>query len=205
MKKLDCIFQIQTTKLGREKKLYKKLWKKSEFQNRPVFNSDSSTIRKTLFSISQLPAKEFCTEKQLKQLIVLEARLSKTLERVRTKMVAFNEKVNEKHLKLIAKGKPFNIRNTKKAIEFLTESSGYSEYLNYPIQAASADMTKYLLVNYDFNYVLQIHDEVVIIVKEEFAQKELERLKKSMIEAGKVFITKVPVEVDAKISKVWTK
>ena len=83
---------------------------------------------------------------------------------------------------------------------------------NTPIQGTSADMTKYAL---HFIYerirvekleaypILTVHDEIVVEVKKDQA----DRMKKIMIEelvrAGEVLLKKVPVKVDVVVSDIW--
>lgn len=83
---------------------------------------------------------------------------------------------------------------------------------NTPIQGSSADMTKQALV-----YVYQrlkkegweafpihtVHDEIVVEVKEDHAEKVCALVEEEMVRAGEAFLKKVPVKVDAEVADVW--
>ena len=96
-----------------------------------------------------------------------------------------------------------------KSSNFMTRSFGDRVAMNSPIQGSAADIMKISMLKvdnaleksgFDANIVLQIHDELLIEVREDEAQKVLEVVEKSMREAVSL---KVPLEVDAHIGKTW--
>lgn len=83
---------------------------------------------------------------------------------------------------------------------------------NTPIQGTSADMIKYALVflrqknraaGIDAFPIQTVHDEIVVEAAEKDAERAKTILEESMIEAGRLMLKKVPVEVEAGISDVW--
>lgn len=60
-------------------------------------------------------------------------------------------------------------------------------------------------LDYDVQMFMQIHDSIMCYVPEEKSEEWAEHQKRLMVEAGKVFITSIPVEVDMKISDQWEK
>ena len=96
-----------------------------------------------------------------------------------------------------------------KSSNFMTRSFGDRVAMNSPIQGSAADIMKISMLKvdealkesgYDANIVLQIHDELLIEVKEEEAEKVSKLVEKTM----KVAVSlKVPIEVDANIVKKW--
>ena len=96
-----------------------------------------------------------------------------------------------------------------KSSNFMTRSFGDRVAMNSPIQGSAADIMKISMLKvdealresgYDANIVLQIHDELLIEVKEEEEEKVSKLVEKTMKEAVSL---KVPLEVDAHIGKTW--
>ncbi len=86
------------------------------------------------------------------------------------------------------------------------------EAMNYPIQGSSADIAKLALVyvreeleGLDARLINSIHDEFVIECAEELAEEVSERTKAAMVRAGDDVLEKVPVEVEATVSREWRK
>jgi DNA polymerase-1 len=86
------------------------------------------------------------------------------------------------------------------------------EAMNYPIQGSSADIAKLALVyvrealeGLDARLVNSIHDEFVIECAEGKAEEVSEKTQAAMIRAGEDILDKVPVEVEATISREWRK
>ena len=86
----------------------------------------------------------------------------------------------------------------------------FTEAVNFPIQATGSDMLKMAVVFFgklkdglDAHIVNLIHDEIVVDVKEEDAQKARDVLSESMLRAGKILLKKVPVEFEAQIVESW--
>ena len=91
----------------------------------------------------------------------------------------------------------------------MTRSFGNRVAMNSPIQGSAADIMKIAMIKvdealnksgYDAEIVLQIHDELLVEVREDEADKVKELVEKSMREAVSL---KVPLEVDAHIGKTW--
>ena len=96
-----------------------------------------------------------------------------------------------------------------KSSNFMTRSFGDRVAMNSPIQGSAADIMKISMLKvdealkesgYDANIVLQIHDELLIEVREDQAEKVSKLVEKTMKEAVSL---KVPLEVDAHIGKTW--
>ena len=96
-----------------------------------------------------------------------------------------------------------------KSSNFMTRSFGDRVAMNSPIQGSAADIMKISMLKvdealeksgFDARIVLQIHDELLVEVKEEEAAKVSELVEKAMKEAVSL---KVPLEVDAHIGKTW--
>ena len=86
------------------------------------------------------------------------------------------------------------------------------EAMNYPIQGSSADIAKLALVyvreeleGLDARLVNSIHDEFVIECAEEQAEEVSRKTQAAMVRAGEDVLEKVPVEVEATISREWRK
>ncbi|MBA2713454.1 MAG: bifunctional 3'-5' exonuclease/DNA polymerase [Rubrobacteraceae bacterium] len=86
------------------------------------------------------------------------------------------------------------------------------EAMNYPIQGSASDIAKLALVyvredleGLDARLVNSIHDEFVIECAEEKAEKVSEKTQAAMVRAGEDILDKVPVEVEATISREWRK
>ena len=96
-----------------------------------------------------------------------------------------------------------------KSSNFMTRSFGDRVAMNSPIQGSAADIMKISMLKvdetleksgFDARIVLQIHDELLVEVKEDEAEKVSELVEKAMKEAVSL---KVPLEVDAHIGKTW--
>ena len=96
-----------------------------------------------------------------------------------------------------------------KSSNFMTRSFGDRVAMNSPIQGSAADIMKISMLKvdealeksgFDARIVLQIHDELLVEVKEEEAAKVSELVEEAMKEAVSL---KVPLEVDAHIGKTW--
>lgn len=83
---------------------------------------------------------------------------------------------------------------------------------NHPIQGTSADMIKYALVfifqrmkkeGLDATPIHTVHDEIVVEVKKEQAEKAKTIVEEEMVKAGQLLLKKVPVKVDVMISDRW--
>jgi DNA polymerase I-like protein with 3'-5' exonuclease and polymerase domains len=88
--------------------------------------------------------------------------------------------------------------------------------VNQRVQGTSADITKvamvymfeylydqgyYPVANQDVKLVLQVHDELVLEVKEPLAEQYLNKLNECMIKAGELVIKNCPILVEGKIAK----
>jgi len=86
------------------------------------------------------------------------------------------------------------------------------EAMNFPIQGAASDITKLALVyvreeieGLDARLINSIHDEFVIECAEELASEVSEKTQAAMVRAGEDILEKVPVEVEAVVSREWRK
>jgi DNA polymerase I-like protein with 3'-5' exonuclease and polymerase domains len=85
-----------------------------------------------------------------------------------------------------------------------------AELLNTPVQGTSADITKKALgllpqrlAGFGARIIGTVHDEIIIEVPERMANNASVALRETMIEAGKVFLSAVPVEVEVTIAENW--
>lgn len=83
--------------------------------------------------------------------------------------------------------------------------------LNTPVQGLGADMLKLALAKLvpalkglDCKILATVHDEIILEAKEDIADKVADILSDVMIEAGKEFLVKVPVEAEASIGDNWS-
>jgi DNA polymerase-1 len=86
------------------------------------------------------------------------------------------------------------------------------EAMNFPIQGAAGDIAKLALVyvreeleGLDARLINSIHDEFVIECVEDQAEEVSEKTRMAMGRAGEDILEKVPVEVEATISREWSK
>jgi DNA polymerase-1 len=86
------------------------------------------------------------------------------------------------------------------------------EAMNFPIQGAAGDIAKLALVyvreeleGLDARLINSIHDEFVIECVEDQAEEVSEKTRTAMVQAGEDILEKVPVEVEATISREWSK
>ena len=85
--------------------------------------------------------------------------------------------------------------------------------INHIIQGGIADVVKIAMLDffiknpfgYDLQMLLQVHDEIVFLVKDEIAENAAKFISDIMVDAGKKIIKKVPVIVDYKIEQHWSK
>ncbi len=91
-----------------------------------------------------------------------------------------------------------------------SEQAGLSARYNTPIQGTAADILKNALgILYEriqgrsIQIVAVVHDEIVVECNEEESQETAHILKRSMEEAGKRYIKKVPILAEVAISKSW--
>jgi DNA polymerase I len=91
---------------------------------------------------------------------------------------------------------------------FQVAATGERMAINMPIQGMSADIVKLAMIkvheefesNPDVKMILQVHDEIILEVKEELAEKVGARLKEIM---QNVYKLKVPLVVDVEIGDNW--
>lgn len=88
------------------------------------------------------------------------------------------------------------------------------ESKNMPIQSTNANITKQALIylqeeidlnNYPVEILITIHDEILTLCKEEFAEPWKDILEEIMIKAAQLVIKTIPVVVDCKINNFWEK
>lgn len=85
---------------------------------------------------------------------------------------------------------------------------------NTPIQGSNGDIIKHALIsvqktiddnNYPVKIILAVYDEIQTECKDDFAEEWKTILDRIMKESAQLVIKSIPVEVDCKISKTWTK
>jgi DNA polymerase-1 len=83
---------------------------------------------------------------------------------------------------------------------------------NAPIQGSASDIFKRAmtlldaaLVGRDAQIINSIHDEIVVECDESIADEALLIMKEKMIEGGRAFLRRVPIEVEAVVSDAWVK
>lgn len=88
------------------------------------------------------------------------------------------------------------------------------ESQNHPIQGGNANLTKLATIlirdyikgsNVDAFIVNQVHDEIVVEVKEEIAEQTAKEIIDLMIQAGKIMYKKVIMSASYEINKSWSK
>jgi DNA polymerase-1 len=84
------------------------------------------------------------------------------------------------------------------------------EGCNHPVQGANADVVKIALCNlhyrlwgYDAKLIRTVHDEISIRCKEELADGVAHIIREEMNNAAKVYLKRVPIDVQPIISKDW--
>ena len=90
---------------------------------------------------------------------------------------------------------------------FMDRNSAENAAISTVVQGSAADILKVAMLNIheqfddnDFRIVLQVHDEVLIEVKTEYAEEMLKKVRYTLENAVKL---KVPVIADAHIGKSW--
>lgn len=87
---------------------------------------------------------------------------------------------------------------------------------NTPIQGSGADMMKIAMVllrrwinsnklRHVCKMILQVHDELVLEVKNDYTEQIKQVLEQKFMEAGKVIVKSIPMTADVDISEVWKK
>jgi DNA polymerase I-like protein with 3'-5' exonuclease and polymerase domains len=81
---------------------------------------------------------------------------------------------------------------------------------NTPVQATGADITKKALallpqrlVGTGGQIIGMVHDEIILEGPEKMAGKVVVILRETMIQAGKAYLGKVPVEVEVRVADNW--
>ena len=83
---------------------------------------------------------------------------------------------------------------------------------NMPIQGTSADMTKLAMININKKYkeagidggiIHTLHDEIVSEVPEDRAEEAFKIQHDEMVNAGKAFLTKCPIDAEGTFGHVW--
>ncbi|MFN3946491.1 MAG: bifunctional 3'-5' exonuclease/DNA polymerase [Aquificaceae bacterium] len=114
----------------------------------------------------------------------------------------------------------------KKELKDFKETRGYTllgrqytahtfpDGVNYPIQGTGADLLKLSVLMFDAelkkrgiraHVINLVHDEIVVECDQRDAEKVKEILQKAMLNAGRIVLKRVPVEVEVVINKRWEK
>lgn len=91
---------------------------------------------------------------------------------------------------------------------FQIQSAAERMAINMPIQGLSADIVKLAMIkvyeeyknNQDVRIILQVHDEIILEVKENIAEEVGKKIKEIMERA---YVLKVPLVVDVKVGDNW--
>lgn len=85
-----------------------------------------------------------------------------------------------------------------------------TELFNTPVQGTAADITKKALAllpprlgGTGAKIIGTVHDEILLEAPEEKADEAGRILRKAMMDAGRTYLSKVPVEVEVKIVESW--
>jgi DNA polymerase-1 len=91
-----------------------------------------------------------------------------------------------------------------------TKRAPLTELLNTPIQGTAADIVKNALsllperlIDTEAKLIGCVHDEIILEVQEFKAEKASKILEETMIEAGKYYLKKIPIEVEVFVSDSW--
>jgi DNA polymerase I-like protein with 3'-5' exonuclease and polymerase domains len=81
---------------------------------------------------------------------------------------------------------------------------------NTPVQVAAADIVKKALgllpqnlANTGSQIIGTVYDKIILEVSEEVAEEAAVILKETMVQSGKVYLSKVPVEVEVTVADNW--
>ncbi|XP_954352.1 DNA polymerase i, putative [Theileria annulata] len=90
------------------------------------------------------------------------------------------------------------------------ESFSFTRSLNYPVQGTSADITKETMARLvdsvkplNAKIIICVHDEIILEVPEDNAEKALKMLIDTMVKSGEKYLKKVPVEAMGSIGDSW--
>jgi len=85
-----------------------------------------------------------------------------------------------------------------------------TELLNTPVQGTAADITKKALglltrrlAGTRARIIGTVHDEIILEVPEEMGNEAAGILRETMIEAGKAYLKRVPVEAEVTVGETW--
>lgn len=85
----------------------------------------------------------------------------------------------------------------------------FNEFVNFPVQGTSADLTKLALVKLlphlsdKMRLVIVVHDEIVLEVEETIAQDAVQLLTRCMVDTESPVLNPIPVKVDVTIGQSW--
>ena len=81
---------------------------------------------------------------------------------------------------------------------------------NTPVQGTAADIAKKVLgflpqrlADAGTQIIVTVNDEIILEVPERVANDATAILKETMIQAGKAYLSKVPVEIEVAIGETW--
>ncbi|NES98474.1 MAG: DNA-directed DNA polymerase, partial [Desertifilum sp. SIO1I2] len=90
------------------------------------------------------------------------------------------------------------------------EQPKFNEWLNFPVQGTSADITKQALVNLlpclnpdCVKLLIAVHDEIVLEVRSDLADTVARQLQQAMIDAAVPLLSPIPVEVNVCVGSSW--
>jgi len=91
-----------------------------------------------------------------------------------------------------------------------TEQPSFNEFVNFPVQGTSANITKLALVELipyldatRICLVMVNHDEILLEVLKSLTSHAIALLRSCMVDTGTPILSPMPVEVDIKVGKSW--
>lgn len=133
----------------------------------------------------------------------------RSFPQVRNTLQRLGQKAVEDHYSETLSGRK---RYYKPAVSFYEKRMIERQGRNAPIQGTCSDILKkaimYLsesLISYDAHIVNLIHDEIVLEVREEQAERVKQIVECDMVRAGEDFLKSVPIKVEITIDHCWKK
>ncbi len=89
------------------------------------------------------------------------------------------------------------------------EQPSFNEFVNFPVQGTSVDVTKLALValipylSSEVKLVMVVHDEIALEVPEERAQALVDTVRHCMVGAATPILAPIPVAVSVQVSRTW--
>jgi len=111
---------------------------------------------------------------------------------------------------VVGVGKTWAVGKIRFGSNARNETSKITALYKTPVQGTAADITKKALgqlsrrlADTGAKIIGTVHDEIILEVPEGMANDAAAILKETMIQAGKAYLGKVPVEVEVTIGETW--